>query len=147
MKKCIIFLLSALLIVLPIPTVTAAAAENDPAPVIEETDQPGGMSLEDWNFELDEDAGDVVLTKYIGEAAVVEVPDSFEIDEQSYDTVLASETVFRANADISSVTLSYGVRFSNNSMRLLFGECSALTEADFFRHRRFLHHQYELSLL
>ena len=131
MKKCIISLLLASLMVLSIGTAVMSAAESDLSPVAEASDQTGGESIEDWNFDLDEEAGTVILTKYIGEAAVVTIPDSFVIGEKTYGTVLASQTVFRANTVITSVTLSGGVRFLDGSMRLLFGECSALTSADF----------------
>ena len=95
-----------------------AAAESDAA-------------LTDWEYTLDDEAGAVVLSKYLGEEADLVVPDSLSIGGSAYDVVLNSETVFRGNTVLHTVTLSEGVRFVNNSMRLLFGECSALTAADF----------------
>lgn len=108
--------LLSLILVLGILPVTSTAA--------------GGEPIEDWNYTVDEDASTVTLTKYVGTATAVTVPDSFEIDGSTYGTVLACGTVFRANTSIKSVTLAGGVAFLNNSMRLLFGECSALTSVD-----------------
>ena len=127
MKNRFLSLLLVLLTVLSLLTINAAAAENDQTPAA----GTGGTYLEDWNYDLDEEAHIVNLTKYIGEADVVEVPGSFEIQEESYDTVIAAETVFRGNTEIQSVTLSSAVSFADGSMRLLFGECSSLTSADF----------------
>ncbi len=58
------------------------------------------------------------------------MPAYFEAQGQIYGAVLASATVFRANTKLKSVVIDAGVAFLNNSMRLLFGECSALTEVD-----------------
>ena len=131
MKKRVLSLLLALLTAWSLLTVTASAAITDLTPAAEASAQTGGEALEDWRYRLDENDGTIILTGYIGEAAAVSVPDSFEIDGQTRGTVLASGTVFRANTAIRSVTLSAGVRFMNGSMRLLFGECSSLTQADF----------------
>ena len=112
-------------------TADVYAAEADAAAVAGQSDQTGGVSLDDWSYETDEEGGSVILTQYIGEAAEVTVPGSFTIQDQSYDTVLNSATVFRANSGIRSVALGAGVSFTDGSMRLLFRECSALTSADF----------------
>ena len=92
--------------------------------------QTGGSAPEEWNYTLDEEAGTVTLTKYIGSADSVTVPASFDVEGREYGTVLASQTVFRANTGLKAVTIGAGVRFLNNSMRLLFGECTALTDVD-----------------
>ena len=92
--------------------------------------QTGGLMLAEWNYTLDEETGTVTLTKYIGDADSVMVPSSFDVQGEIYGTVLASQTVFRANTGLKSVVISEGVGFLNNSMRLLFGECSALTDVD-----------------
>ena len=88
-------------------------------------------ALADWEYTVDDDSETVVLNKYIGTSAQVEVPAGFTVGDSTYGTVLNSQKVFRANTVIRSVKLAEGVRFLNNSMRLLFGECSALTSADF----------------
>lgn len=90
----------------------------------------GEASLEDWEYTIDDETASVILTKYIGDSGAVTVPGSFQIADSVYDAVLNCATVFRANTDVTSITLSEGVGFLNNSMRLLFGECSALTEID-----------------
>ena len=122
MKKRLLSLLLSLLVMMPLMAVSAAANDSPAA---------GGASIGDWEYYIDSETGDAVLTKYIGTAAVVTVPDSFEIQGESYGTVLTSGTVFRGNTAVTSVTLGGGVRFLDGSMRLLFGECSALTSADF----------------
>ena len=112
-------ILLALIIMLGVFTVmpTAAAAADEAA-------------LADWEYTLDEDAACVVLTKYIGASDTVTVPGSFDIADMTYGTVLDTATVFRGNTKVTSITLSEGVGFLDNSMRLLFGECSALTAID-----------------
>ena len=114
-KRGLSLLLAAMLVLLLIP---AAAA------------QTGGSALTEWNYTLDDEAGTLTLSKYVGSADSVTVPASFEVQGQEYGTVLASTTVFRANASLKSVTIPEGVAFSGNSMRLLFGDCSALTDFD-----------------
>lgn len=114
-KRVLSLLLAALLVLLLLPTAAA---------------QTGGSALDDWNYTVDEEAGTVTLTKYIGAADSVTVPAGFEVQGRNYDTVLASQTVFRANTGLKSVTIGEGVRFSNNSLRLLFGDCTALTAVD-----------------
>lgn len=118
MKRRILSFALALLIALSLLSFSAAAETPDDA------------ALQDWSYTLDDEAGTIILTQYVGESAVVTVPGSFEVEGQTYNTVLDTATVFRANTVIRSVTLSAGVRFLNNSMRLLFGECSALTAVD-----------------
>ena len=92
--------------------------------------EAGGADLADWEYALDADAGTVILTRYIGESTAVTVPGSFEDAGQSYATLLYSPTVFRKNGNLKSVTLQAGVGFVGRSMRLLFGECTALTSVD-----------------
>ena len=92
--------------------------------------ETGGTRLADWTYKLFPDDGTVVLTKYTGSAKAVTVPDSFLLGGRTYDTVLYTNTVFRANTSITSVTIGPGVGYYNGSMRLLFGECSALTSVD-----------------
>lgn len=116
MKKRVVSLLLALLMIsLLIPPAAA---------------QTGGAALTEWEYTLDRETGTVTLTKYIGAADSVTVPGSFTVQGQTYGTVLASTTVFRANSVLKSVAIGAGVGFLNNSMRLLFGECSALTDVD-----------------
>ncbi|MCR4616457.1 MAG: DUF285 domain-containing protein [Clostridiales bacterium] len=116
MKKRILSLfLTVLIMLVLIPTVSA---------------QTGGSELAEWNHTVDEEAGTVILTKYIGDADSVTVPASFDVQGQVYGTVLATTTVFRANTGLKSISISEGVRFLNNSMRMLFGDCTALTNVD-----------------
>ena len=116
MKKHLVsLLLAAVFVLLLIPSAAA---------------QTGGTAPEEWTYTLDADAGTITLTKYVGDAAAVTVPASFTIDGQIYDTVLASTTVFRANSALQSAVIQSGVRFANDSMRLLFGDCTALTDVD-----------------
>ena len=114
-KRLLSLLLAAMIALLLIPTAAA---------------QTGGAALAEWEYTLDEAACTVTLTKYIGDADSVTVPASFEVQGQAYRTVLASTTVFRANTGLKSVAIEAGVGFLNNSMRLLFGECAALTQVD-----------------
>ncbi len=116
MKKRVLSLFSAVLITMML--IPVAAAET------------GGSTLAEWDHTVDEEACTVTLTKYIGEADSVTVPASFEVQDRIYGTVLASTTVFRANTDLRSVVIGEGVIFLNNSMRLLFGDCTALTNVD-----------------
>ncbi|MBQ7603536.1 MAG: BspA family leucine-rich repeat surface protein [Clostridia bacterium] len=90
----------------------------------------GETSPEEWSYTLDEEEGAIILSKYSGEADTLTVPGSFELEGKTYRTVLAATTVFRGNTKLKSVTLGEGVGFLNNSMRLLFGECSSLTHVD-----------------
>lgn len=125
LKKGLSFLL-ILCLMLGLSVVSFAAEESD-----DSGEEPEGLVLPDWEGTLDEDAGVIILTKYIGEAADVVVPDSMLIDEENFSVVLDSDVVFRGNTGITSVTLSEGVSFLDDSMYLLFGECSALTTVDF----------------
>ena len=114
-KRVFSLLLAALIALLSLPTAAA---------------QTGGLTLAEWDHTIDEEAGTVTLTKYIGDADSVTVPAGFAVQGQNYAAVLASQTAFRANVGLRSVVICAGVRFLNNSMRLLFGECSALTDVD-----------------
>ena len=114
-KRFLSLFLTAMIALLLIPTAAA---------------QTGGAALEEWNYTVDEDTGTVTLTKYIGDADSVTVPAEFEVQGRTFGTVLASATVFRANTGLKSVAIGAGVGFSNNSMRLLFGDCTALTQVD-----------------
>ena len=114
-KRVLSLLLAALMVLLLIPVAAA---------------QTGSLTLAEWDHTVDEEAGTVTLTKYIGDAGSVTVPAGFEVQGRNYAAVLASQTAFRANADLKSVTISQGVGFLNDSMRLLFGECTALTDVD-----------------
>ena len=116
MKRRVVSLLLAVLLVLPLMPTAAA--------------QTGGSTLAEWAYTADEETGTVTLTGYIGDADSVTVPASFEVQGQAYGTVLASTTVFRANTGLKSVAICAGVGFLNNSMRLLFADCSALTDVD-----------------
>ncbi len=116
MKKRILSIILAALIALMLLPVAAAEA--------------GGSALAEWNYTVNEEAGTVILTKYIGSADSVTVPASFDVQGQIYDTVLASTTAFRANTVLKTITISEGVKFLNNTMRLLFGDCTALTNVD-----------------
>ena len=115
MKKYVfaVFLCLVLLFVLP---AAVSAADGD--------------ITDDWSYTLNEEDGTVILNKYNGAAESLTVPGGFEIDGKTYRTVLATTTVFRGNTKLKSVTLEEGVGFLNNSMRLLFGECTALTDVD-----------------
>ncbi len=85
---------------------------------------------EDFDYTLDEEKHCVVLSRYTGSSPAVTVPGAYEINGQSWRTVLDSETVFRGNTTLTSVTVGAGVGFLNDSMRLLFGECSKLSAVD-----------------
>ncbi len=115
MKKRILSLLLSLLMLCTLPG-AVRAADSDP--------------LEDWSYTLNDEDGTVVLSKYNGAADSLTVPGSFEADGRTYRTVLATTTVFRGNTKLKSVKLEEGIGFLNNSMRLLFGECTALTDVD-----------------
>lgn len=117
MKRILTLMLAlALCIALALP---AAAAETG----------KGGASLADWEYRLEKDEGAVILTKYVGTEKNVTVPAAFRLGGRTYDTVLYSNTAFRANTNITSVTLE-DVGFYENSMRTLFAECTALTAVD-----------------
>ena len=109
-----------LLLLLAFAAPSALAEEPGPPPT----------PLRDFVYTLDEDTETVLLTKYIGEDTSVYVPGSFALDGREYAAVVASTTVFRGNTSIKSAKIGSGVRFSADSMRLLFGECSALTDVD-----------------
>lgn len=130
MKRHFLCLLLTALMILPLLPMTAAAAKGDTVPTAE-SDTVQEAALDDWSYTLDEESGTVTLDKYLGASDTVTVPGSFEIGEKTYRTVLVSGTVFRRNTVVTSVTLSEGVGFQNGSMRLLFGDCTALTAADF----------------
>ena len=86
--------------------------------------------LDGFEYTLDAENGNVVLTKYTGTDAAVVVAPSYTIDGTVYTTVLASETVFRENSAIKSVELRDGVKFSGDSMYGLFYNCANLTSVD-----------------
>ena len=86
--------------------------------------------LDGFEYTLDAENGNVVLTKYTGTDAAVVVAPSYTIDGTAYTTVLASETVFRENSAIKSVELRDGVKFSGDSMYGLFYNCANLTSVD-----------------
>lgn len=71
-------------------------------------------------------SGAVLLTKYTGDDRSVTVPSSYFLDGISYPVVLASQTVFAGNANLTSVTVCSGVIFDNDSMAKLFAKCTAL---------------------
>lgn len=70
--------------------------------------------------------GTVLLTQYTGGGQSVTVPGSYLLDGITCRVELASQTVFAGNTNLTSVTVSSGVTFENNSMKLLFGKCTAL---------------------
>lgn len=70
--------------------------------------------------------GTVLLTKYTGDSRSVTVPGSYFLDGITYQVELASRTVFAGNTALTSVTVSPGVRFENDSMELLFAKCTSL---------------------
>ena len=122
MMKRTISLILALCMLLSLSAVSFSA---------EGTEDKSGEVLTDWEYTVDDESGSVTLSKYIGEGSDVVVPAGFELGGRIYDTLAVSGTVFRGNTIVKSVTISEGVGFVNGSMRLLFGECSALTSADF----------------
>ena len=109
---CLLMALSAL----PALCLPAAAEET------------GGLRQEDWKYSVSEKDGTVWLNQYIGAANTVTVPAVLEVDGKAYPTILA-ERVFRYNTNITSVTMSEGVRFGR-SVNSLFNGCSALTHVD-----------------
>ncbi len=119
MKRFVLSLFSALLAALLLTPYAAFAGE-----------QTGGSVLSDWGYTLDDEQNAVLLTKYVGSASSVTVPAKFEENGKEYRTLLACNTVFRANTTVRSVKICGGVGFSNGSMRLLFSECTALTDVD-----------------
>ena len=136
MRKKVLSLILALIVITGLfvsaPLNAAiSAAESDTASVAEPSDQAGGVTLDDWSYELDEEGAAVTLNQYTSEASEVTVPGSFTIQDKSYNTIVNSATAFRGNTAISSVTINSCVRFLNGTMRLLFRECPALTAVDF----------------
>ena len=123
MKKTLRVLLAAVLCALmalsALPAVCFSAA----------AEETGGLTLEDWQYRLNEKDGVIWLTKYVGEADTVTVPASFEVEGRTYSAVLCGGA-FEYNDTLTSVTMSEGVRFSE-SMYSLFNGCSALTHVDF----------------
>ena len=117
MKRILTVLLALAICLTLVLPIAAAEAEK------------GGASLADWEYRLEKDEGAVILTKYVGTDKVVTVPASFRLGGQTYDTVVFPGTAFRANTNITSVTLG-DVGFYENSMRTLFAECTALTTVD-----------------
>ncbi len=119
MKHRRLFAVLLALAAMLLPAVTAqAASEGEATP------------LTDFEYELSEDGQSVILTKYIGTGTAVTVADSYTVDGVSLPTVLATETVFRGNTTLKSAAIGGGVRYLNDSMRLLFGECTKLTSVD-----------------
>ena len=82
--------------------------------------------VEDFTYTL-KGAETVLLTKYTGTARSIAVPQTYLIDGVTCQVELASGTVFAGNALLNKVSVSSGVRFENNSMRLLFAKCTALS--------------------
>lgn len=79
------------------------------------------------DFEHTRKAADtLLLTKYTGRSATVTVPESYLLDGVNCKVELASGTVFAGNTSLTSVTVSKGVSFENNSMTQLFAKCEAL---------------------
>ena len=103
----------AVVVILLVLPVQAQAAELTP--------------LSDFTYTVENDA--VVLSRYTGSGTVVTVPGSYELEGTVYPVVLVSSTVFRATG-VTEVTLLEGVDFKENSMALLFAQCSKLTKAD-----------------
>ena len=87
-------------------------------------------SLDVYEHTLNEQDGTVLLTKYIGSDTDVTVPDIYVIKGKKYRPVLDSTTVFAGNSSITSVTVSYGVGYKSNTMKLLFSDCVALRFVD-----------------
>lgn len=88
---------------------------------------PAVTPLSDFKYTL-QASGSVLLTQYTGTKASVIIPDSYKIDGMSHPVELASKTVFRGNTRLTTVRLSKGVRFENNSMMLLFAQCTKLRD-------------------
>lgn len=116
MKRIISILLTAILIFSLVP-LSAFAADTYTSP-------------EDFTFTVDEDNKTIILSEYKGSSDSVTVAAEYEIDGQSYTTVLDSMTVFIKNVSIKSVKICDGVTFLNNSMKALFRECTSLNSVD-----------------
>lgn len=92
-------------------------------------EETGGLTLDDWQYWLDEDDGIIGLSNYIGEADTVTVPASFEVGGRVYGTQVGSGGAFRDNTAVKSVSMDEGVSFGGSTF-LLFSGCSSLTDAD-----------------
>lgn len=83
--------------------------------------------LSDFTYSVEN--GTVMLSQYTGSGTVVTVPGTYEVEGTVCPVVLNSSTVFRGTA-VADVTLLEGVSFKDNSMALLFAQCSKLKSAD-----------------
>ena len=90
----------------------------------------GGIQISDWDYEIDERNGYVILQKYISDCSEVYVPGCFEIENRTYTTMLNASTVFKNNNKIVSVSFGTGVTFLENSMYALFASCTSLKNID-----------------
>ena len=82
------------------------------------------------DFEYSISGSNITLGKYKGTATTVVVPGSYVINGTTYTTVLNTDTAFKQNTSIKSVTLKSGIKFKNNTMAHLFHGCTALTTAN-----------------
>lgn len=87
-------------------------------------------ALESFEYTLDAENGSVILTKYIGTDKAVVVAPTYTVDGTEYSTVLVSTSVFVENTTITSVRISDGVKFRDNTMYALFYKCGNLVSAD-----------------
>ena len=95
-----------------------------------QVDYSDATSLDSFEFAIDADKNIVLLTKYIGSDTAVSVAPQYVINDEVYNTVLDSTTVFALNTKITSVKLYPGVGFANNTMDHLFYQCGNLISVD-----------------
>lgn len=84
-------------------------------------------AISSFTYILDDAANTITLEKYNGSETSVTVSGSYELDEKIYNTVIDSDTIFKGNKKIESVTLETGVSFADQSMAELFNGCTALS--------------------
>ena len=97
-----------------------------------------------WNYEVDEENGKVILSKYNGIDTDVTVYGTYEIDGKIYQTTIASnyydedagayaipDYMFYHNTDVESVEFESGIDMSNNiGIASLFSGCTSLKNID-----------------
>jgi len=123
------------------------------------TEAAEGAWYENYDYRLDEEAGTIILWKYIGESGDVFVPRSAEIDGRIYRTTFESgfsHHLFAYNSDITRIIFEPGFVFPEDcsalfdfckglktvifppdldtshvkSMKSMFSDCSALESID-----------------
>lgn len=90
----------------------------------------GGLNITDWDYSINKISKNVILNKYIGNAAEVIVSDEYEINGEKYKTILNPSTIFAINTFIR--TVKFDGKFSNmKSLDGMFVGCILLQSIDF----------------